>query len=156
MRPGGLFTGPLVTGSSLGLKGIGCCHRNLKASAADMSRCTIALALHRALQLPRVLRRFLGSRQQNCCVHQKGTPVTDRWRIVASYAHLNLSPHPTERLFSVAGHCQTEHDVERTCCRARQAARGVTEWRDTIAAVTPLVQKFETSTLHATAFSPWQ
>ena len=40
--------------------------------------------------------------------------------------------------------------------RARQAARGVTEWRDTVAAVTSLVQNIETATPHATPFPPWQ
>jgi type IV secretory pathway TrbD component len=41
------------------------------------------------------------------------------------------------------------------CCRARQAARTVPRWRDTIAAVTPGVQHFRSSFLHPTSFSPW-
>jgi hypothetical protein len=42
------------------------------------------------------------------------------------------------------------------CCRARVSARAVQKWRDTIAAVTPGVQQFQTSLLHPTAFSPWR
>lgn len=41
-------------------------------------------------------------------------------------------------------------------CRARAASRHVQAWRDTIAAVTPGVQRFETALLHPTTFSPWQ
>ena len=41
-------------------------------------------------------------------------------------------------------------------CRAREAARTVKAWQDTIRDVTPLVQTFETCLLHPTPFSPWQ
>ncbi|WIA12449.1 hypothetical protein OEZ85_012484 [Tetradesmus obliquus] len=42
------------------------------------------------------------------------------------------------------------------CIKARVSARAVQKWRDTIAAVTPGVQQFQTSLLHPTAFSPWR
>ncbi|GBF99804.1 hypothetical protein Rsub_12557 [Raphidocelis subcapitata] len=42
------------------------------------------------------------------------------------------------------------------CIRARQAARQVPKWRETIAAVTPGVQTFTTSFLTPCPFSPWQ
>ncbi|KAF6240403.1 hypothetical protein COO60DRAFT_1709046 [Scenedesmus sp. NREL 46B-D3] len=42
------------------------------------------------------------------------------------------------------------------CIRARVSARAVQKWRDTIAAVTPGVQQFQTSLLSPTAFSPWR
>eukprot|EP00775_Hariotina_reticulata_P015155 gene15155-biopygen1975 len=42
------------------------------------------------------------------------------------------------------------------CVRARVAARSVKIWRETIAAVTPGVQHFQTSLLLPTKFSPWQ
>jgi hypothetical protein len=41
------------------------------------------------------------------------------------------------------------------CCRARAASRHVQAWRDTIAAITPGVQQFETALLQPTKFSPW-
>ncbi|KXZ48796.1 hypothetical protein GPECTOR_25g380 [Gonium pectorale] len=44
----------------------------------------------------------------------------------------------------------------QACIRARQAARGVPEWRQAIAAVTPGVQHFTSAFLHPTPFSPWQ
>lgn len=40
--------------------------------------------------------------------------------------------------------------------RARAASRHVQAWRDTIAAITPGVQQFETALLHPTKFSPWR
>lgn len=40
--------------------------------------------------------------------------------------------------------------------RARQAARTVPKWRETIGAVTPGVQHFTSSFLHPAPFSPWQ
>lgn len=42
------------------------------------------------------------------------------------------------------------------CVRAREAARAVPKWRDTIAAVTPGVQTFTTTFLTPCAFSPLQ
>ncbi|KAF8071348.1 NIPSNAP3A [Scenedesmus sp. PABB004] len=42
------------------------------------------------------------------------------------------------------------------CIRARESARKVPKWRDTIAAVTPGVQQFQTSLLRSVPFSPWQ
>ena len=42
------------------------------------------------------------------------------------------------------------------CMAARQASRGVGEWREAIAAVAPLVQSFQSSFLQPTAFSPMQ
>ena len=39
---------------------------------------------------------------------------------------------------------------------ARQAARPVQAWRDTIGTVAPMVQHFDTSALKPWAFSPWQ
>ena len=42
------------------------------------------------------------------------------------------------------------------CMRARQAARKVPEWRETIAAVTPGVQFFRSTFLNPLPFSPLQ
>jgi hypothetical protein len=42
------------------------------------------------------------------------------------------------------------------CIRARQAARAVPAWRETIGAVTPGVQHFTSSFMHPAPFSPWQ
>lgn len=42
------------------------------------------------------------------------------------------------------------------CMAARQASRGVHEWREAIAAVAPLVQSFQSSFLQPTPFSPMQ
>lgn len=44
----------------------------------------------------------------------------------------------------------------QACHDARKAARGVPEWRECIAAVTPGVQHFASSFLHACPFSPMQ
>ncbi|KAL6755198.1 hypothetical protein V8C86DRAFT_2682474 [Haematococcus lacustris] len=43
----------------------------------------------------------------------------------------------------------------QACIRARQAARAVPGWKDTIASVTPGVQHFTSEFMHPTAFSPW-
>mmetsp|Transcript_9031 Transcript_9031/g.15687 ORF Transcript_9031/g.15687 Transcript_9031/m.15687 type:complete len:274 (+) Transcript_9031:3-824(+) len=42
------------------------------------------------------------------------------------------------------------------CIRARQAARGVPQWKDTIAAVTPGVQFFTSEFAKPVSWSPWQ
>lgn len=44
----------------------------------------------------------------------------------------------------------------QACHDARKAARGVPQWRETIAAVTPGVQHFTSSFMHAVPFSPMQ
>ena len=44
----------------------------------------------------------------------------------------------------------------QACLDARKAARAVPEWRQCIAAVTPGVQHFSSSFLHACPFSPMQ
>ncbi|KAG2444417.1 hypothetical protein HXX76_001170 [Chlamydomonas incerta] len=44
----------------------------------------------------------------------------------------------------------------QACIQARQAARTVPKWRETIGAVTPGVQHFTSSFLHPAPFSPWQ
>ncbi|MEW5308019.1 MAG: hypothetical protein WDW38_000010 [Sanguina aurantia] len=44
----------------------------------------------------------------------------------------------------------------QSCIKARVAARAVPKWKDTIGAVTPIVQHFTSSFLHPTNFSPWQ
>lgn len=44
----------------------------------------------------------------------------------------------------------------QACHDARKAARAVPEWRETIAAVTPGVQHFTSSFMHAVPFSPMQ
>ncbi|KAG2489369.1 hypothetical protein HYH03_012199 [Edaphochlamys debaryana] len=44
----------------------------------------------------------------------------------------------------------------QACIRARQSARTVPQWRETIAAVTPGVQHFTSAFLHPAPFSPWQ
>ncbi|GLC46162.1 hypothetical protein PLESTB_001196400 [Pleodorina starrii] len=44
----------------------------------------------------------------------------------------------------------------QACIRARQAARTVGKWRETIAAVTPGVQHFTSAFLNPAPFSPWQ
>lgn len=41
------------------------------------------------------------------------------------------------------------------CLRARAASRHVQAWRNTIAAITPGVQQFQTALLQPTKFSPW-
>eukprot|EP00798_Chlamydomonas_sp_ICE-L_P029606 gene29606-17888_t len=42
------------------------------------------------------------------------------------------------------------------CIKARQAARFVPEWRETIGAVTPGVQHFSSSFMKPVSFSPWK
>lgn len=44
----------------------------------------------------------------------------------------------------------------QACHDARRAARGVQEWRECIAAVTPGVEHFTSSFMHACTFSPMQ
>ena len=44
----------------------------------------------------------------------------------------------------------------QACHDARKAARGVTQWRECIAAVTPGVEYFTSSFMHACPFSPMQ
>lgn len=44
----------------------------------------------------------------------------------------------------------------QACHDARKAARGVTQWREAIAAVTPGVEWFTSSFMHACPFSPMQ
>lgn len=44
----------------------------------------------------------------------------------------------------------------QACHDARKAARGVPQWRETIAAVTPGVEHFTSSFMHASPFSPMQ
>ncbi|KAG2447150.1 hypothetical protein HYH02_007896 [Chlamydomonas schloesseri] len=44
----------------------------------------------------------------------------------------------------------------QACIQARQAARTVPKWRETIGSVTPGVQHFTSAFLHPAPFSPWQ
>ncbi|GIL49252.1 hypothetical protein Vafri_5380 [Volvox africanus] len=44
----------------------------------------------------------------------------------------------------------------QACIKARQAARTVPKWRETIAAITPGVQHFTSAFLNPAPFSPWQ
>lgn len=48
------------------------------------------------------------------------------------------------------------YESAASCIRARQAARKVPQWRETIGAITPGVQHFESAFLHPAKFSPWQ
>lgn len=51
---------------------------------------------------------------------------------------------------------QVVHPCSPAAPRRRKASRAVPEWRETIAAVTPGVEHFTSSFMHAVPFSPMQ